>query len=339
MKFGDIKHILLLGGTSVLVELYDLFREAGFAVTVVTSPRHLQAQGSGSTGETLETILSARKVRYLVKTVIAVGDHDLAGLIGRETLAVSISAPWIFKQAVIEQFAGRFVNLHGAKLPQGRGGGNFSWKILQGERTGFAAIHKMEPGIDTGALLKHCEFMYPSSCRVPADFAAVSAREYIELFKEFIADLKDDKDFPELVQPEYLSSYWPRLSTDQHGYINWDWKLPHIERFICAFDEPYGGASTFLKGRKVRIKGCGVSGSDGVFHPFQNGLIYRKYNHRLFVATEQGALVVGRVLNDDQVNIFNEIGVGDRFYTPGKYLEAAKEYRAIFTAEGLKNDQ
>ena len=49
-----------------------------------------------------------------------------------------------------------------------------------------------------------------------------------------------------------------------------------VERFICAFDEPYVGASTNLNGDIVRIKSVCLSQQDGFFHHFQSGLIYRK---------------------------------------------------------------
>ena len=36
-----------------------------------------------------------------------------------------------------------------------------------------------------------------------------------------------------------LSQYWPRLSTETHGWIDWNWNLVNIYRFCCAFSFPY----------------------------------------------------------------------------------------------------
>ena len=71
-------------------------------------------------------------------------------------------------------------------------------------------------------------------------------------------------------QLEYLSIYWPRLSTEHHGYVDWSWSLKDIERFICAFDEPYPGASTYIGSRKVHLKEGYADFNDGLFHPFQS---------------------------------------------------------------------
>ena len=137
-------------------------------------------------------------------------------------------------------------------------------------------------------------------------------------------------------QPEYLSSYWPRLHTDTHGYIGWDWKLEDIERFVCAFDDPYAGAITFVNDRKVRIKNCLSSLSDGTFHPFQTGIVYKITGAALFVAAGDGSLVVRDVFDENGVNVTLDIRVGDRFETPVEYLEEARRFRAVYTSAGLK---
>lgn len=338
MKFGEIKKIMLLGGSYLIVNIYDILLKSGYEIIVITSERHLN-EHIKHIDKTLKEFFEDKKINFFVKSKIDAGDNEIVGIIDEEMLAISVSAPWIFKKDFIDKFKGRFVNLHGTRLPQDRGGGNYSWRILRDERLGFAAIHKMDAGIDTGDLVKYVEYVYPPSCRLPIDFEAYSSKKYVELFKGFIEDIKQNNEFFELSQPEYLSSYWPRLFTDRHGYINWDWKLKHIEQFICAFDEPYDGATTFINGQKVRIRECYSTVSDGIFHPFQNGLIYKKSNSVVFVATEYGAIIVKKVLDEEKKNIIENLKVGDRFYTPREYLERAKQFRAIFTPDGLKNDK
>ena len=66
--------------------------------------------------------------------------------------------------------------------------------------------------------------------------------------------------------------YWPRLNTDAHGYINWSNDVEDIEKFICAFDDPYKGAITYFNDNKIRVKKVFLMKTDGIFHPFQNGI-------------------------------------------------------------------
>ena len=34
------------------------------------------------------------------------------------------------------------------------------------------------------------------------------------------------------------STYWPRIDTESHGWINWNWSGEEILNFIKAFDDP-----------------------------------------------------------------------------------------------------
>ena len=45
----------------------------------------------------------------------------------------------------------------------------------------------------------------------------------------------------------------PRLDTQIHGFIDWNWTAKHIVDFINAFGSPYQGATTFIK-KKVLLK-------------------------------------------------------------------------------------
>jgi hypothetical protein len=106
------------------------------------------------------------------------------------------------------------------------------------------------------------------------------------------------------------------------------------EWFSCAFDDPYKGASTFFNGLRVRLKGCFSVINDGTFHPFQKGFIYKISGSSVFVAAEEGSLIIQSAKDDN--DIFNNVIIGDRFYTPVKYLEKARQFRAVYTPVGLK---
>ncbi len=225
------------------------------------------------------------------------------------------------------------VNLHGSRLPRDRGGGGFSWRILRNDRLGCSLIHQIEPRIDAGSVLTVEEYLFPTACRIPIDFEQYKNERYAQLFKQFFKNIQNNKEFIPLNQTEYLSTYWPRLNTAIHSFIDWSWDVTNIERFICAFDDPYGGACTFLKKNLVQLKKCTVYTDDGIFHPFQAGLIYRIFAGKIFIAVENGSLIVEEVLQKDKRLDNNSFSVGDRFYTPRSYLDKALETKIIYTPE------
>jgi len=339
MNFGKIDQYILFGGGSLLALTAIRLRKDGSSVFVVTSERHsIESITLNTKPSSLIDFLQSNGIHYIISKDAST-DTNVIKKITEHTIGISFGAAWIFKKQFIDLFQGRLLNCHGSRLPQDRGGGGFSWRILKDERMGVCLIHHIDPGVDTGNIILSEEYIYPHSCRYPIDYQTYSIEQYQKFLDKFFDFVKEEKSFIEVSQQESFSAYWPRLATNIHGFIDWSWTLENIERFICAFDDPYVGASTFLNGRKVRLKKCYSSFNDGVFHPFQQGFIYRISGNSAFVATEHGSLLANSVLNEEGVDIKNQLRIGDRFYTPMKFLEDAKQFRAVYTADGLKAEK
>lgn len=336
MKFGSVNQCIVFGGSRLLLEFADYLRQEGWACLVVVSERHAQERVDCHSGATLSELLQQREIECISSADVN-NDTQIHNRITAQTLGISICGAWIFRRRFIDTFEGRFVNLHGSRLPYDRGGAGFSWSILRNESRGMSLIHRVDEGIDTGDILTYREYHYPASCRLPLDYLNHSIEQYMHCLRDFMGDVQKGKDFFPLAQPPYLSTYWPRLATDRHAYINWSWRLEDIERFICAFDKPYGGAITFWRGKRVRITGCYTTISDGSFHPFQQGIIYRVSRDACYVAAAQGSVIATEVKTDgpEGESIMSLLVPGDRFVTPQKHLDEALEYRAIYTPMGL----
>jgi len=136
-------------------------------------------------------------------------------------------------------------------------------------------------------------------------------------------------------QSDYFSTYWPRLSTEKNGWIDWSEKIESLERFICAFDDPYEGSKTFLNEQKVYIKDVMIDFSDPQFHRFQSGIIYRKRPSWISVCANGGTLIIKKIVDENGSNLLDTIKVGDRFSTPLLHLESRYE-RVVYTPSGIK---
>ena len=334
MQFGEINHLILFGGGGLLAGLLSRAKAAGWSVDVVTSERHLDTKLE-PLSVTLRSFLEEGGFKWIVSNDVNT-DPVVHDLITSQTLGISMGAAWLFKAAFIERFAGRLVNVHGARLPQDRGGGGYSWRILRNDRLGYSLVHMIDAGVDTGDIVTYTEYFFPESCRVPADYREQALAKDLETLDQLLTDIQFGKEFHLRSQLKYLSSYWPRLNTDAHAFVDWNWDLKEIEQFICAFDDPYAGAQTYVGDQRVRLKNCMSITVDGTFHPFQPGMVYRISAGALFIATRQGTLVVSTVGDDDANDLLPKIRVGDRFYTPTEQIDSAKRFRAIYTPHGLK---
>ena len=332
-SLGPIDRVLLIGGGTLLFRLAVWAKETGFNVRVITSPRH--AKESMSEIGTASFIDALELARIDVVVLDSIDSEEALKAVGniKNTFALSIGAAWIFRKNVIDNvFQGLLFNLHGTRLPQNRGGGGFSWQVMMGNRFGFCVIHKIDGGVDTGDIVSYKEFIYPPSCRIAADFDRHYQNQNLNFIQSLLESIRNQAVvFLNVAQPEYLSTYWPRLHTPTHSWIDWSWSALEIERFICAFDDPYPGARTLLHGKTVRVKKVFANYQDGYFHPAQAGLVYRVNAEWLCVACKDGALVIEQLIDEENISLLQKVRIGDAFSTPIERLGRISE-RAIYTA-------
>ena len=245
-----------------------------------------------------------------------------------------------FSKDIIDLFAGRLLDFMGIRLPQYRGGAHYSWQILRGNRIGCCNLQiineDMIQGVfDSGEIVKSREYFFPPSTRIPEDYFKFAVVQENLFLQEFLEEVENGKDFELSKVQENFSMYFPRLNTIKHGFIDWRWDTKYIECFICAFDEPYAGASTFIANNKVHLKNCVAEFNEGSFHPFQVGLIYKIYNGALFIATKSGTLIVHKVMDEKGKNIIRNLLIGQRFFTPINYLEEAMTTSVEYSPDGI----
>jgi methionyl-tRNA formyltransferase len=333
MKLGPNQRTLLFGGGENLARLALWIKKQGRDVTVITSPRHASSRLEVN-AVVLQDFLEIHKIPYL--SVSDLNDKRVLDLISPSTLGLSLGAAWIFKKDFIDRFQGRLLNSHAARLPLDKGGGFHSWLILRDERASCFLVHQVNTGLDDGPIVHYEQFVYPTSLTTPAEYSRCYVEGNDRFLQTLVQDIESGKDFSLRSQVDYLGSYWPRLSTDKHAFIDWSWTREDIRRFICAFDEPFQGASTFLNGERLFLKGAFLISSEGLFHPFQQGILYRKAENFVCIACREGGLGIQSVKNENGKNVLSTLSLGDRFFTPLSHLEAAMQHRAIFTATGEK---
>ena len=335
VKINKCQHIILLGGGDVLFSVACWLKQNAVSCYVLTAPRQADEKLAG--GMNLSESLTRQDISFSVhsKWQEAVSGgvfNDIEG-----SAAFSFGAAWLFKQEDIDNiFKNKLFNFHGTRLPTNRGGGGFSWQIMNGNKFGFCVMHQIDGGIDTGDIYAVEEFLFPASCRIPRDFIALY-QENNTKFAIGIIDrlLKGDCEFQISSQPEYLSQYWPRLNTKTNAWINWAYDIHDLERFICAFDRPYPGARTFINEQEVSLHSVMIDLNDRGFHPFQYGLVYRKTDDYLCVAANGGTLLVCELEDLTGTSILEKIRVGDRFFTAADQYDALAK-RVVYTPNGLK---
>ena len=289
------------------------------------------------TGSSLLSVVRETRVPYCITENINT-EKEVFEFVTESTLGIALGAAWVFEPAFCGRFGGRLLDFMGINLPKYRGGAHYTWQILRGDRQGCSNLQLIHGGLETfhkGEIVKRREYLFPAWVRIPRDYFTAAVPEELAFLDEFLTEVADGKDFDLQCLQETFSTYFPFLFTPRNGFVDWRWNTDEIERFICAFDEPYAGASTFLGDVRVFLKDCRPDYGEGAFHPFQVGLIYRKCGGALYVATRDGAILVGRVSDESGRILLDEVKLGQRFHTPQAALEEAASFGAEYSSIGV----
>lgn len=335
--------VFCCGAMAWLPDAVQFAQQQGIKVYIFAVTRHLDEffdPPSSTNPRTMRKMLEDEKISYFHVADIN-ESPELRSVITDKTMCLGVGEAYTFTTETLDLFKRRVYDFMVIRLPQYRGGAHFTWEILRGGRIGGWNVQEVNEemipgGYDSGAILKTHEYLLPKSARLPEDYFLAADREGLALFKEFLMEVQSGKTFPLGRLQENFGSYYPRLYTLRHGWLDWSWTVDEIERFICAFDEPYKGVSTYLHGKRVHLKSCHADTFDGTFHPFMAGLVYRTFGNKVFIAVKNGSIVAERVLDEQGVDITATVRVGQRFYTPQAQLEDAMMFSAEYTSEGLK---
>lgn len=257
------------------------------------------------------------------------GPYELGG---EDSLLLSFGSPYIVGSDLLEVYGGKAINSHGAPLPEWRGGGGFSWRILAGDRRGNTCFHLICPGIDKGDIIYQRSYEFPETARYPKDYARIAHEHATVGLRELLSGLLEGKTFEISRQNEEDATYFPRLHTETQGWIDWSWPGEAIERFVLAFSYPYEGAQSLFNGIPVYILDCRFEPNQRHPHSFFNGLIYRINKGEYFVACDDGTLVIPQ----EHFVVKKPPSVGDRLFTPRQFLEEALSLRPVYTPSGMK---
>ena len=330
-----IRRVILFGGAPLLVATSKWLRKNGYELHVYTSPRHA-AEPVEADGSTLAQALARLGIKF-VSTEDINAEASLLPLIDHTTLGIGMGEAWSFNRDLIDRFGGRLLDFMGIPHPRYRGGAHYTWMILRGDKEGGCNLQiinaDMVQGVfDSGEIVASRKYRFPSGARIPQDYFDAAVKQEVRFIETFLGELKRGKRFVPKKPDESRSLHLPRLHTLHNGWIDWSWDGAAIERFICAFDAPYKGASTFVDGRRVHLKSARLVRGERPFHPFQSGLITRIWAGKLSVATASGHLEVERVAGEDGSDLLPSLKIGMRFMTPHLQLEQAMAYSPDYGA-------
>lgn len=333
MHFGAVERLALFGGSWIVAALLPELARRPWDVKLFTSPRHL-VDIVNPEGETLEQVLARTGTAWHSTEEINEDPVALA-FAGERTLGIAFGAAWGFTPEFSARFAGRLLDFMGIALPEYRGGAHYTWQILNNDRRGTCNLQVVLGGEETfhrGPLIRSGSYRQRDTARTPQDYFATAVAEERAFVAAFLDQVERGERFEQRALDEAEASYFPFLYTKVHGWIDWSCTADEVDRFIGAFGDPYPGASTYWRKRRVFLKDAArVAGS---FHPFAKGLVFRNDARGVWIALSDGAVLVRQVVDEAGEDLTSSIAVGSRFVTPAATLDEALASEIVYSASG-----
>ena len=208
----------------------------------------------------------------------------------------SFSSRFIFKKNFLDRFQNRVFNLHPSILPEERGAGTFTNRILNEKFFVCASFHLVNKFIDAGGILLQTKKKKISKNSLPTDFLEKTNISYRELIDEMINKINRKHNFVIKKQDNSKKTYFARYDASLNGIINWYYDGKFIVNFIKSFSRPYLGAKTllFLKKKiyELRIFNAKFVKSKSFIHPYLVGKIFFENKKIIKVITLGGYLEI-----------------------------------------------
>ncbi|MBD1140963.1 hypothetical protein IDH20_02220 [Pelagibacterales bacterium SAG-MED39] len=246
-----------------------------------------------------------------------------------------VHSAFILKNNIINLMKSDIFNYHVGSLPEQRGAAPGTFQILMSKKSTNMTIHRVIGKLDAGNIVLTKKILLQKNHNLLDFYKKVEKNEY-NFFKKFFTN--NFKTFKERKQNSHSSVYMPRLDSKIHGYINWSWEAKDIYDFVRAFDKPFPGARTFLNGKEVIIKNLKLVKKKLNFHPFQNGIIFKKDKNYYYIASKNYCLRTNDIRLINGRKIESKI-LGKRLYTPYSILDKSFKTVSIHSPEKLKSTE
>jgi methionyl-tRNA formyltransferase len=184
-----------------------------------------------------------------VPVVSVTGTPELADLVtrlGPDCVVVS-SYHRILPGSVLDMCP--FLNVHYAPLPRYRGRANVNWAILNGEAEAAVTVHTMVAGLDAGGVL--AQQSVPIGAR---DTVGDLYRRLNDVQRRILPEAVRRRLDGELGAPQDESeATYGCTRVPDDGEIDWSASTDTVDRLIRALAEPYPGAFTYLRLRRLWV--------------------------------------------------------------------------------------
>ncbi len=297
---SKIKYFYLTDGFIGLSCLRDLIKENYIPELIITHKSLQDSKPSEEIIESLKELSVSRNIPLLIIEKL----KEYKGKIKNFHLGICVGFMEILGEDIFNSPLLGIYNLHCGKLPEYRGRAPISRAIINGDSKITMTVHKIEGGVDSGAILLENDIYIEDEDDVNSvykkcsDFAGNLIKNVFGLI-----ELNNLLVYPENInklltpQKEYKNSAYKSI-TYKERIINWDKPAKEIYNLIRALTPPYPSAITYYKAEELIITKARIIENDSVNKI--SGYIEKVSNNSIIVRCSKGTIELKEILHNEK---------------------------------------
>lgn len=326
MKFIKFNHIVVFGGSQLVLEFLKLLQKKKIKFNYFTNKRQLNDILINNLS--LKDNLKKNKINFHITEDIN-KNKFIEKIFTKKSLGIGIGQPWKYKAKLLKLMKPNLVDFMGIPMPAYRGGAHYTWMILNENRDGGCFLQNVNDNTiqgykDTNKYFLKKHYRYPKKLLTPKDYFKYSCKIELQFLVTFLNKINNRNSFKLRELSKKNSILFPRLISKINSYINWDLDISEIVKFINAFSDPYPGGQTFLNKKKIYLKNAKIYKNNN-FHSFTSGIITNIFENKLYICAKGGIFIA--TYNFSKNNNIKQLKVGERFNTDIKYLQKSKVHQ------------
>lgn len=177
---------------------------------------------------------------------------ELFDLIEKEKpdMIIVVGWYWIIKKQLLDKVPYGILGIHASLLPKYRGFAPLVWAIINGEKKTGISLFYFDQGIDSGDIVAQKEFYILENDTIK-EVLEKAEKSVVDIIKENYPKILAN-EAPRIKQNHKNATYCSQRKP-QDGRINWNLSNKKIHNFIRAQTQPYPGAFSFIKDKKITI--------------------------------------------------------------------------------------
>lgn len=278
--------IIFMGTPEFAVPTLEaLFQSEHLIVSVVTQPDRPKGRGQESQPPPVKRFALEKGLTILQPEKVNTPEFIEVLRAQEPDVIVVVAFGQILSRKALEIPRFFCMNLHASLLPRHRGAAPINQAIISGDEETGVTTMKMDVGMDTGDVLiaRRIPITDSDNAQTLHDTLAI---EGASLTLETIRCL-EQKTLTPVPQDHSQATYAPKLKKED-GFIRWDKRAVEIRNLVRGL-EPWPGAYTFYKAKRLKVCGAQVSSGEPGDVP---GTVARISDYGIEVGTGAGRLIV-----------------------------------------------